>query len=181
MRKVVSGLFITVDGVTEEPSQWQETFDEDMAADLTAHLAQADTVLLGRKTYEYWSQYWPTATRDQGFASFINDAPKYVASTTLKDVSWGPFGNIKLIEGNLAEELTRLKQQPGKDIAVMGSPTLVNTLLQLNLLDELRLIVHNVVVYHGARLFESGNLKRLTLIEAKPTRTGVIIATYQPR
>jgi dihydrofolate reductase len=181
MRKVVSGLFITVDGVTEEPSDWQETFDEDMAADLTANLAQADAVLLGRKTYEYWSNYWPTATRDEGFASFINDAPKYVVSTTLKDVAWGSFSNIKLIQNNLSEELNQLKQQPGKDIAVMGSPTLVNSLLQLGLLDELRLIVHNVVAYRGARLFEAGSLKRLTLVDAKPTRTGVIIATYQPR
>jgi dihydrofolate reductase len=164
MRKVVASmLFITLDGVTEEPSNWQETFDEDMAANLQAHVDEVDTIILGRVTYQYWEPYWPTATHEP-FATFINTTPKYVVSKTLDKVSWGKFDNIKLLKGNLTEEITKLKQQAGKTIAVEASPTLVNSLLQQGLLDELRLIIHNVVAYQGKRLFKEGNLTRLNLI-----------------
>jgi dihydrofolate reductase len=180
MRKVVTGLFITLDGVTEEPSNWQETFDEDMGAAMQASIDEADTILLGRVTYQYWEPYWPTSTHEP-FASFINTTPKYVISTTLDNVMWGKFDNAKLIKNNLEEEITKLKNQAGKNISVQGSPTLVNSLLQHDLLDELTLIIHNVVAYEGERLFKAGNLKRLKLIDSKTTRTGVIMATYQPR
>jgi dihydrofolate reductase len=184
MRKVVAGLFITLDGVSEEPGNWQETFDEDMGADLSAFLPRVDTILLGRVTYQYWEPYWPTMTGDGpdvGYANFINNTPKYVVSTTLNEVKWGTFDNAKLIKGNLVQEFNILKNQPGKNISVQGSPGLVNSLLQHDLLDELTLYIHNVAAYSGKRLFAEGNLKRLNLVEAKPTRSGVIIATYQPR
>lgn len=184
MRKVVAGLFITLDGVAEAPEQWQETFDEDMAADLGAFLPTVDTILLGRVTYQEWVGYWPTYAGDgpdAGYARMINNSPKYVVSTTLDEVSWGKFDNAMLIKGNLAEEIGKLKQQPGKTISVQGSPTLVNSLLQHDLLDELTLYINNVAVYKGKRLFADGNLKRLNLVKAQPTRSGVIIATYEPR
>ncbi|MBF6595257.1 MAG: dihydrofolate reductase family protein [Thermaceae bacterium] len=186
MRKVISGLFITLDGVTEEPSNWQETFDEDMAADLGSDLAQIDAILLGRITYAYWAAYWPTYTStgpDGDYANFINNTPKYVVSSTLDKVEWGGFDTVRLVKGdNLVEEINRLKAQPGKNIAVQGSPTLVNSLLQNDLLDELKLIVHNVVVYKGKHLFDGGeHLKRLNLVSSKSTRSGVVILTYQPR
>lgn len=111
----------------------------------------------------------------------INHLPKYVVSSTLRGVSWGKFDTVTLIKDNLVEEIGKLKRQPGKNIAVQGSPTLVNSLLQHNLLDELSLYIHNVVAYSGKRLFTEGALKRLALLEAKPTRSGVIIARYQPR
>lgn len=183
MRKVASGLFITVDGVVEEPGNWQETFDEDMGAALQKSLDETDAIVLGRVTYQYWEPYWPSdkvPAEDSGFATFINKTPKYIASRTLKDVKWGNFNNATLLS-NLAEGIKKLKEQPGKTIAVMGSPTLVNELLQHNLLDELILIIHNVATYKGTRLFKEGNLKRFNLVDVKPTRTGVIIATYQPR
>jgi dihydrofolate reductase len=180
MRKVVAGLFITLDGVTEEPGHWQETFDDDMAAAMQLTIDDTDTILLGRVTYQYWEPYWPTSTHEP-FASFINATPKHVISTTLDNVTWGKFDNAKLIKGDLTEEITKLKNQTGKNISVTGSPTLVNSLLQQGLLDELTLIIHNVVAYKGERLFKEGNLKRLKLIDSKATRTGVIIATYQPR
>jgi dihydrofolate reductase len=184
MRKVVAGLFITLDGVAEEPGNWQETFDEDMGADLGTFLPTVDTILLGRVTYQYWEAYWPTYVSDGpdgGYADFINHSPKYVVSTTLDNVSWGKFDNATLIKSNLAEEIAKLKGQPGKNISVQGSPTLVNSLIQHNLLDELTLYIHNVVTYKGKRLFAEGNLKRMNLVNAKPTRSGVIIAKYQPR
>ena len=182
MRKVIAGLFISLDGVTESPDQWQfDHFDEDMMAALGAHIAAEDTILLGRVTYQEWAPYWPTST-DEPYASHINNTPKYVVSTTLGKVEWGQRDNITLIKGNLAEEIAKLKQQPGKNIGISGSPTLVQSLLQSDLLDELYLMVHPVVVGKGKRLFKDGaDLKRLTLTDSTITPTGVAILTYQPR
>jgi dihydrofolate reductase len=181
MRKVNSGLFITLDGVTESPDQWQfDSFDEDMMATMTAHIAAEDTILLGRVTYQDWTHYWPTAT-DEPYASHINTTPKYVVSTTLDRVEWGSWQNISLIKGNLAEAIGRLKQQSGKNIGVAGSPTLVRSLLQADLLDELTLMIHPVVAGRGKRLFEGANaLKRMKLVASTTTRSGVSILTYQP-
>jgi dihydrofolate reductase len=178
MRKVVAGLFISLDGVTESPDKWQfEHFDDDMMAKMGAHIAAEDTVLLGRVTYEEWVPYWPTSN-DEPYASHINNTLKYVVSTTLDKVAWK---NATLIKGNLAEEITRLKQQPGKNIGVAGSPTLVRSLLQGDLLDELTLMIHPVVVGSGKRLFkDGGDLKKLNLVNTETTRTGVVILTYQP-
>jgi dihydrofolate reductase len=182
MRKVNAGLFISLDGITESPNEWQfEHFDADMMAAMGAHIAAEDTILLGRVTYQEWVGYWPTST-DEPYASHINNTPKYVVSTTLNKVEWGKWANARLIKGNLAEEIIKLKQQPGKNIGVAGSPTLVQSLLQNDLLDELTLMVHPVVVNSGKRLFkDGGDLKRLKLVDAKTTSTGVAILTYQPR
>jgi dihydrofolate reductase len=184
MRKVVAGLFITLDGVAENPGQWQETFDDDMGAELGAFLPTVDAILMGRITYQEWAAYWPEMSDDapdSGFAQFLNHTPKYVVSTTLKQVQWGDAQNITLIQGDLAQQIGNLKNQPGNNIAVQGSLRLVNALLQHDLLDELTLYIHNVVAYRGRTLFTDGTLKRLDLIEAKPTRSGIVIAKYQPR
>jgi dihydrofolate reductase len=183
MRKVAAGLFTTMDGVTEEPGNWQETFDEDMGAAMQGMIDETDTILLGRVTYQYWVDYWPTdkvPEGDNSFADFINNTPKYVVSKTLQNVNWGKFDNATLVT-NLKEDITNLKKQPGKTITVNGSPTLVNSLIQENLLDELTLIIHNVAAYNGKHLFNQGNLKRFNLVDVKPTSSGVIIATYEPR
>ena len=155
MRKVIAGLFISLDGVTESPNEWQfDNFDADMVAALVAHIAAEDTILLGRVTYQEWAPYWPAAS-DEPYASHINNTPKYVVSTTLDRVEWGNWNNVALLEGNLAREISKLKEQPGKNIGVSGSPTLVRSLLQDDLLDELTLMVHPVVVGHGKRLFKT--------------------------
>lgn len=182
MRKVSSGLFISLDGVTESPDQWQfDHFDEGMMAALGAFLTQTDTIVMGRVTYQEWTGYWPTSN-DEPFSSFINNAPKYVVSTTLNRVAWGKWDNINLIKDDLAAAIARLKEQPGQNIGVTGSPTLVRSLLQNDLLDELILMVHPVVVNRGKRLFEGGGeLKRLKLADNQTTPTGVAILTYQPR
>ena len=182
MRKVTSGLFITLDGVTQSPEKWQfDHFDDDMLANMSAHIAAEDTILLGRVTYQDWEPYWPNST-DEPYASHINNTPKYVVSTTLDKVEWGKWDNISLFNGNLAEEIARLKQQPGKNIGVPGSPTLVRSLLQNDLLDQLTLMIHPVVAGNGKRLFSDGSdLKRLKLVDSKTTKTGVSILTYQPR
>jgi dihydrofolate reductase len=181
MRKVVSWLFISVDGVVEAPNEWQfDVFDEVMIADITSQMDAEGAMLLGRVTYQEWVPFWPTST-DEPYASHINNIPKYVVSTTLEDVEWGNREKPTLIKDNLAEEITKLKKQSGKNIGVGGSPTLVRSLLQENLLDELKLMIHPVVVGKGKHLFtEENELKKLELIDSKITSTGVAILTYRP-
>lgn len=181
MRKVISGLFISLDGVVEAPNEWQfDSFDEDMMKAMGGHMAENDTALLGRVTYQEWAPYWPTSS-DEPYAGYINSIPKYVFSTTLERVEWGKYDNITLVKGNVGETIARLKQQPGKNIAVNGSPTLARSLLQNDLLDELVLMIHPVIVEKGKHLFkDGGELKRMKLVDSKITRSGVAVLTYQP-
>lgn len=182
MRKVISGLFVSLDGVAESPDQWQHAFDEEMGAELGTTLENADTVLMGRVTWTEWAQYWPAVTEgdDAGFAQWINNAPKYVASTTLDDV--GAWTNSTLIKGDLAAAIAELKAGEGKDIAVSGSPGLVRSLLDQGILDELVLLIHPVIAGQGRKkLFADDTmLKKLELISATPTSSGTIIAKYRP-
>lgn len=182
MRKLLAALFISLDGVTESPDQWQfDHFDADMMAALQKHITAEDTVLLGRVTYQEWASYWPNSS-DEPYASHINNTPKYVVSATLEKAEWGNWDNVSLIKGNLAEEIARLKGQPGKNIGVAGSPTLVRSLLQDGLIDELTLMIHPVIVGRGKRLFEGeGDLKRMQLVNSQVTTTGVVNLTYRPR
>jgi len=182
MRKVVSWLFVSLDGVAEAPGEWQlpEYFDQDMIAALEEQTAAEDAMLLGRVTYQEWEPYWPTST-DEPYATHINSIPKYVVSRSLDKVDWGQWEKPTLIKENLAEEIDKLKKQPGKNIGVGGSPTLVRSLLQDGLLDELQLMIHPVILGKGKRLFtEDLELKRLQLVDSKVTGTGVVILTYQP-
>ena len=111
----------------------------------------------------------------------MHKTPKVVVSRTLDKVVWGDWNSVTLIKNNLAEEIAKLKQQPGKDIGVSGSPTLARSLLQNNLLDRLTLWVHPVIAGSGKRLFGDGdNLKRLKLVDSKVTSSGCAILTYQP-
>lgn len=180
MRKVSAWLFMSLDGVVEAPNEWQfDVMDDDMMADITSQTDAEDAMLLGRVTYQEWAPFWPTST-DEPYASHINNMPKYVVSTTLDKVDWGKWEKPTLIKGNLVEEITRLKKQPGKNIGVGGSPTLARSLLQEDLLDELKLMVHPVLVGNGKRFFSDGDLKKLKLVDSKITGTGVVILTYQP-
>jgi len=180
MRKVVSWLFMSLDGVVEAPNEWQfDVMDNSMIEDITAQTEAEDAMLMGRVTYQDWLPFWPTST-DEPYASHINNIPKYVVSTTLDDVEWGKWEKPTLIKGDLPGEIAKLKKQPGKNIGVSGSPTLVRSLLEDGLLDELKLMVHPVVVGHGKRFFNDGDLQRLKLVDSKVTGTGVVILTYQP-
>lgn len=184
MRKVSSGLFISIDGVAEAPNEWQfDVFNEEMGQEMGAFIGSTDTILLGRVTYEEWAGYWPNVTDgpDVGFADFINNTPKYIVSNTLDNVD--AWQNSTLVRGDqLKEVITELKQQPGQNIGVTGSPTLVESLLQADLLDELILMVHPVVVSKGKHLLNNGgSLKRLTLVDTRSTTTGVVFLTYKRR
>src|SRR6202022_4786179 len=134
MRKVIAGLFITLDGVVESPDKWQEHFDEDMGQAMMEQLASQDAVLLGRVTYQEWASYWPTAT-DEPFASFINSTPKYVFSTTLESVE--AWQNSTLIKGDLAQQIARLSSTPERNSGPAGSQTLARSLLEQALLGAL--------------------------------------------
>ena len=181
MRKVAAWLFMTLDGVVESPEKWQaDVMDDDMMGDIISQSDAEDAIFMGRVTYQDFAPFWPTSTAEP-FASHINNTPKYVVSTTLDEVEWGNWDKPTLIKGNLGKEINKLKQQSGKNIGVSGSPTLVRSLLRDNLLDELKLMIHPVIVGNGKRLFkEEGDLKKLQLVDSKVTSKGVVILTYQP-
>ena len=180
MRNIIAGFFVSLDGVVEAPETWHfPYFNDEMAEAVESQMAVTDAMLLGRVTYEAFAAYWPNVSaEEQPIADYMNNTPKYVVSTTLDSATWN---NSTLIKGNVVEELTRLKQQPGKHIGVTGSVALVQSLLQDDLLDELRLLVHPVVVGSGKRLFKArGDLKRLKLVDSKTFSTGVLSLIYQP-
>ena len=181
MRKIVAGLFITLDGVVGSPDQWQPPyFSDEGRAVVEAQMAAADTFLLGRRTYEEFAGYWPNQSDDVPFAAMLNNTPKVVVSTTLNEATWQ---NTTLIKNNVAEEITWLKQQPGKQIGMTGSATLVRSLLRDKLLDELMLFVHPIVVGSGKRLFPDGyDRTPLKLVDSRTISIskGVLSLTYRP-
>ncbi|MFE3448136.1 dihydrofolate reductase family protein [Nonomuraea sp. NPDC059194] len=179
MRKIVAQLFVSVDGVMQAPEDWHfPYYDERMAEVVAEQFHQSDILLLGRTTYQVFAGSWPEHGSEVPLADRINTMPKLVASTTLNTVAWQ---NSTLISGTVADELTKLKQQPGRNITIAGSPTLVRSLLHDDVLDELQLLVHPVVLGHGRRLFEEDDLnKSLRLAGSEVFRTGVVHLTYQP-
>ena len=179
MRKVTAGLFSSIDGVVEAPNEWQPAFDEEMGAVLSRMLEEQDAVLLGRVTFTEWAGYWPAST-DEPFASYINSTQKYVASSTLGSV--GQWPNSTLIKGPVADFLEELRQQDGGTIGTAGSPSLVRSLIEQGLLDELTLMISPVVAGGGRkRLFaDDAMLTRFELAHAQPTSSGALIATYRP-
>ncbi len=185
MRKVISHLILTLDGVAvfdavaETIGKLRDT--DEVLTDFFAKVAEEDAMLLGRITYQEWADYWPTSTHEP-FASHINGVPKYVVSKSLPAAPWGKNGDATVIGGDLAAGIATLKQQPGKNIGVHGSPTLVEALLQDDLLDELRLEIYPVVAGTGARLFHDGRAsKQLKLARSRITTNGVAILSYQPQ
>ena len=179
MRKIVAGLFMSLDGVVEAPEQWHFPYlNDEMQQAIGTQMAAADTLLLGRRTYQEFAGYWPHQGGDVPLADYMNATPKLVASTTLDRVEWR---NATLLAGDLAGELAGRKRQPGKNLLVTGSSTLVRSLLRDGLLDELELLVHPVVVGSGKHLFEDMGLRvTLELVDARTFRTGVLHLTYRP-
>jgi len=178
-RKVIVTEYVTLDGVMEEPGQWSFPFWNDEAAQFKSdELFASDALLLGRVTYQGFAAAWPTMTDTGEFGEKMNSMPKYVASTTLEEVAWN---NSRLIKGNVVEEVSALKRQPGQDILVAGSGVLVHTLMQHDLIDEYRLMVHPIILGSGKRLFRDGGaMKTLKLVETKTFSSGIVVLTYQP-
>jgi dihydrofolate reductase len=180
MRKLISSFFISLDGVVEAPDKWHfPYFDDEMGQAVGNAIAETDTMLLGRRGYEEWAAYWPQQDpASDPFVSIMNEMPKVVVSTTLDKVDWL---NATLLEGDLANGVNALKAKPGKIIGMSGSATLVRSLLEQGLLDELRLLVHPLVVGKGARLFPNGSPSvPLELVDSRTFQTGVVDLTYRP-
>jgi dihydrofolate reductase len=177
MSKLVVAEFLTLDGVMEAPEKWQFQFwHDDMGKAVLGAMLEADALLLGRVTYQIFAEAWPSETDEM--ADRINGMAKYVASTTLKEVKWN---NSHLLEGDVASAVRALKEQPGRDMLVVGSGELVNTLMQHDLVDEYQLMIHPIVLGSGKRLFrEEGDTKVLKLAATKMFDTGVLLLTYQP-
>jgi dihydrofolate reductase len=178
MRKLIASFFMSLDGVVEAPQEWHFPYmDERMMGTVGESMTAADAILLGRATFEEWAAYWPN---EQGaMADYMNGTPKFVASNSLDSVGWE---NSTLIRGDVAETVAELKQGAGKDISVTGSGTLVRSLLGANLVDELRLMIHPIVVGRGKHLFEDGEEPReLELVSTERFETGVLNLTYAAR
>jgi dihydrofolate reductase len=180
MRKLVSSFFISLDGVVEAPDKWHfPYFNDEMGQAVGDAIAASDSMLIGRRTYEEWAAFWPQQdSASDPFVSVMNETPKFVASTTLEKVDWQ---NTTLLEGDLTEAVNELKARPGKNIGMSGSATLVRSLLERGLVDELRLLVHPLVVGSGAKLFPDGSPPvQLELVDSRTFSTGVVDLTYRP-
>ncbi len=191
MRRVIVSTFLTLDGVMQAPGGpgeddsdgfahggWSVNYwDEKMGEVMGAAMSVPFDLLLGRKTYEIFSGYWPDAPEEAG-SKPLNDATKYVASRTHRPLAWGPS---VLIEGDAADGVAALKKEDGPELQVHGSANLIQTLMRNGLVDEYRLWVFPVVLGSGKRLFADGTTPAgLKLVDSTISTTGVVIGTYEP-
>jgi dihydrofolate reductase len=177
MRKVIVTEFVSLDGVMEDPAWTMPFFNDEYMRFKLAELQAVDAHLLGRVTYEGFAAAWPGRTDEQGFADRMNTLPKYVVSTTLRELTWN---NSHLLGSDLTTEIMALKAQPGQDILVAGSAQLVQALMKLNLIDEYRLMTFPVVLGRGKRLFQEGSQATLHLVDSVRFSNGVMVHTYRP-
>jgi dihydrofolate reductase len=187
MSKIVVFESLSLDGVMQAPGRPDEDrrdgFEHGGWATLYADpvmwqgMGSAGALLLGRRTYEDLASYWPNQS-DNPFTDVLNASQKYVASRTLKEPL--PWSNSTLLEGDAADAVAKLRQEPGKDLVVLGSGELVRSLMSRNLVDEYVLLIHPLVLGSGRRLFPDGVFAPLQLVETVTTKTGVVIGTYRP-
>ena len=175
MRTLVVTEFVSLDGIMEDPAWTFKYWNDEIATFKGEESSASDALLLGRVTYQGFAAAWPEST-DEG-AAYFNSVRKYVVSTTLDKAEWN---NSTLIKDNVVEEITRIKQQDGQDIAVHGSATLVQTLIQHDLVDRYRLLVYPVVLGKGKRLFQEGTIATLKLVETQSFSSGVAALVYEP-
>jgi dihydrofolate reductase len=193
VRKIIVVEFLTLDGVMQAPGDpnedrsggfdqggWQrDYFDDTLGATIVSALGETGGFLLGRRTYEIFAAHWPKQPAEDPLAGTFNDLPKWVVSTSLHEpLAWQ---NSTLIQGDVPAGIAAVRAGEGKDIQVIGSGELVQTLIRHDLVDEYRLMIHPFVMGTGKRLFhDDGTAARLRLVESKPTTTGVIITRYEP-
>jgi dihydrofolate reductase len=186
MGRIVVTEFVSLDGVVEDPGGaedfkyggWSFEIKRGEEGDKFKldEALEAEALLLGRVTYEGFAAAWPS--REGEFADKFNNMPKYVVSSTLDEADWN---NSTVLRGDVAEEVSKLKQRQDGDIVVHGSPRLVQTLIEHDLVDELRLMIFPVVLGRGKRLFgETSDKKRLRLADSKIVGDGVAILVYEP-
>ena len=183
MRKIIVSNYVTIDGFFAGPNGELDWFvwDDEMAKFSTDQLKTMDTILLGRVTYQLFADYWPTPVaykENPIIAPMMNELSKIVFSRTLDKAEWN---NSKVVKENIAEEISRLKQQPGKDMVIFGSGTIVSAFAQHGLIDIYRLIVNPVVLGNGKPLFKGLDDKlKLKLLNARPFGSGNVILEYEP-
>jgi dihydrofolate reductase len=186
MRKIVVGMFVSLDGVMEGPGPaddfplagWTMPYwDADVAQFVDAAMGESDSLLLGRITYQGFAAAFGDAPADNPDAATMNRLTKYVVSTTLEQAEWA---NSTVIRENVVEEIARLKDQPGGNIAISGSGQVVHTLMRANLIDEYRLLIYPVILGQGKRLFPLEVPVTLDLVEARTSAKGVLLVTYRP-
>ena len=192
MSRVVVFTYLTLDGVMQAPGRpdedrrggfehggWAPPYADSVMASVAADgIANTGGLLLGRRTYEDFYAYWSNQP-DSPFTDVLNNTQKYVASTTLQEPL--PWSNSSLLEGDAAEAVARLKEQPGKDLVVLGSGELVHSLMRRDVVDEYVLLIYPLLLGSGRRLFKEGSPPTaLKLVDSKTTTTGVVIATYAP-
>jgi dihydrofolate reductase len=186
MRKVIVSEMVSLDGFFAGPNgeiDWH-VVDEEFNEWAIAQLNAMDALLFGRVTYQGMASYWPTPAAiedDPEVADKMNTLPKIVFSKTLDKVEWGKWNNARLVTDDLGAEISKLKQQPGKDMVIFGSGSIVSALTQLGLIDEYRILVAPVVLGSGVPLFK-GIAKpfKLNLLRTKTLKTGVVLMYYEP-
>jgi dihydrofolate reductase len=184
MRKIVAGLFISLDGVVEAPDQWHfPYYNDEMGAAVNATLGTADTLLFGRRTYDSFAGAWPAREaaggEDASFAKVLGDTRKVVVSNQRLEFTWR---NSEQLQGDVVEAVAALKNEPGDGtIGMSGSVSVVRQLIAAGLLDELHLLVHPIAVRTGMRLFDEGDARiPLTLLSSQAFKTGVLNLVYAP-
>ena len=174
-RKVVAGHFLSLDGVAEAPDRFITAWDDETDASGADLIATQDAVILGRRSYDEWDEFWP-GSEIEPFASFINAVPKYVATSTPLDLEWS---NTRVIEGGLVDFVRHLKEQPGGDIGVHASISVSRTLLAAGLVDELRLVIAPTIAGSGQRLFDGLPPIRLETIRSTASPSGHLLVDYR--
>jgi dihydrofolate reductase len=179
MRQLINSTYVTLDGLIGDMEKWHFGYSDDASERVASELlAGADTLLLGRHTYDAFAGAWPTRTGEM--ADTFNAMKKYVASTTLEKAEWN---NTDIISTDLAETVARIKQEPGGHIVTYGFGPVAETLLQHGLLDELWLWIHPVLVGQigtSETLFRDGNAATMTLLNTRVLDSGVVILSYRP-
>jgi dihydrofolate reductase len=177
MRKIVAGLFMSLDGVADAPDGWQFPYlDADITASITSSMARMDALLFGRRTYDEFAIRWSGLPGNPS-ADFFNDTHKYVVTSKAAGLDWGPATQLT---GDSAAELAGLKAKPGRDILIQGSVALVRSLLRDGLLDELSLLIIPILAGSGRRLFDGDARVELTRTDATVFDNGVVMVTYRP-
>ena len=174
-RNVVAYELLSLDGVAEKPDEFITDWDDAMLENLGHVIATQDAVVLGRRTYDLWSEFWPNS-HVEPFASFINGVEKFVVTSTPPGETWA---NTTVVGDSIVEFVNELRQQSGGDIGVHGSIELTQSLLEQSLVDELRLVIAPVLAMKGRRLFDRGLSRRLTLIRDVISPTGHILLDFQ--
>ena len=175
MRKVVVYELLSLDGVAQDPDKFFTAWDDTMDANLVAVIATQDAVILGRRSYNEWAEFWP-ASKIQPFASFINGVAKYIATTAPLDRGWA---NASAVDGGLVEFVQGLKDRPGGDIGVHASISVARALLAAGVVDELRLVIAPAIVGGGKRLLEGLPSIRLESIRTTTSPTGHLLVDYR--